>query len=85
MATLTFSLGPICAGGNHYDVTFHRGAQSVTLPIQYPDLAEPLTREEEEAFFILLLRLLINDLPVPKRSVADVRQKLATASLALKI
>ena len=83
MATVTFSRGSACDGTNHYDVTFRLGAESITLPIQHSVFSEPVTREEREAFLILLLRVLVEELT--DRGVTHVRQILQNASLILRL
>ncbi|MFQ5804772.1 MAG: hypothetical protein ACE5JQ_17925 [Candidatus Methylomirabilales bacterium] len=83
MPTLTFSVSPTCAGGNHYEVTFNLGAQSVTMPIQHADFEPPMTNEEKKQFLLDLLRFIVGELS--DRSVANVRAKLASGSLTLEL
>ena len=85
MARLTFSLGPTCGGTNHYDVTFRLGPKSTTLPVQHSDFSEPLRPDEEEVFFSLLIRFLVDDLLPSNRDASNVRLKLRTASLILSL
>ncbi len=83
MATLTFTVGAGCAGGNHYDVTLHLGGASMKIPMQHSDLEQSLTNEEKREWGRLLVRLLVGELT--DRGVPNVRQKLAAASLTLEL
>ncbi len=83
MATLTFTVSPACAGGNHYDVTLHLGSKNLLLHMQHSDFEEELTNEEKRDWAQLLVRILVEQLT--DRGVTNVRQKLAAASLTLEI
>ncbi|KKM64163.1 hypothetical protein LCGC14_1504180 [marine sediment metagenome] len=83
MPNLTFTLGPACAGGDHWDVTATLGSKSVTFPSSFQQLKEPLTKEDGEELSRLLLRLLVSRLSV--KTVANARAKLAVASISLSI
>lgn len=81
---LTFILGTPCPGGNHWDVKVSIDSFSVTFPIAYPELQEPLTDEELTMYADLALRYAVSTQPgnVP---MATVRNRLASASFPVKL
>lgn len=83
MASITFSPGPTCAGTNHYDVTVHLGAQSVTFPVTHKNDFVPMTNAEKKQFARDLTRFIVGELV--DRGVTNVRQKLAAASITLEL
>ncbi len=81
MALITFSLSPTCAGTNHYDVTVHLGAKSITFPIEHKNFFMPMTNTEKKQFAQDLVRFIVGEMI--DRGVTNVRQKLAVATLTL--
>lgn len=81
---LTFTLGPPCAGGSHWDLSLvGLGGPPITLPITYPDLLEPLSEEELEEFAALYARFLVSS--EAPTDMANIRAKLASASIPVRL
>ncbi len=83
MANITFSLGPTCAGTNHYDLTVHLGAQSTTFQVSHKSFFVAMTDAEKKQFAQDLVKFIASELI--DRGVANVRQKLAAATLTLEL
>lgn len=82
---LIFSPGTACGGGagQHFEVTITAGAQSITIPITKNQLFDAPSRDELEAFCMVLLRLICRQLA--DRSTANVRTKLASKIVELSV
>lgn len=67
---LTFTLGPLCAGGTHFDLTMDLDGRKVTVGgLHYPDLREPMTEAELHDYAVLRLRYLVTTHPAASRDV----------------
>lgn len=64
--TLSFTFGPICAGGNHSSVAatlnFNGTIKTMTWPIQKPDLLVQLSAGEYQDCAEVLLRIMVRQL-----------------------
>lgn len=83
MANIRFSIGPECAGGNHFDVTVTLGTHTVTLHSTFPEMNEELTPEELDDFIPVLLRFLVSEHPSNVR--AAIRARLSAANVVLRL
>jgi len=81
---LTFTLGSPCAGGNHWDVIIRLDGRSITMPITYREIREPMDQAEIDEFLRLYVRVLISREPTGT-SMANTRAKLAGMSLRVSL
>ena len=67
---LTFKLGPLCAGGSHFDLTMDLDGHKVAVGgLHYPDLREPMTDEELHDYAVLRLRYYVSTHPAASRDI----------------
>lgn len=80
MATVSFSIGDICGGGNHFEVTATIGQKSIKLPIAKDDLLTTPTRDEAQDALVTILRWQLRG---AQRSGTEVKTILNTKSIDL--
>ena len=64
--TITYSFGPLCAGGNHIEVTATLTDDGVVSKIKFPltiaDLKDAPTKEENINAALIVLRLMVKQM-----------------------
>ena len=67
---LTFTLGPLCAGGTHFDLSMELDGHEINLGgLSYPELREPRTDEELREYAVMRLRFLVSTHPAASADI----------------
>lgn len=83
--TITFVVGPACAGGNHFDITATAAPSGATqvVHVTKPDLRTPLSVLEREQMVHLMLRAMVAQMVASTPAAIKASLEAKTVNLTL--